>query len=203
MRIELLCSLTNAILLLYISFNLFSEALIRVIDPPPIGDEHLILVSVLGLFVNLIGLFFTGGCSSSESSLFLRSIFLHVLVDTLGSVAVIFSSICIAQFNVFIWDPICSLLIAVSIFFTAIPLLRDVVDAFMLASPRGETVVNDLMAFGSVCRINTWSGSEQMRIATVAIRGRQGTMAYEELLHKVLAFFDRAQYQDVTVELLI
>ena len=58
-------------------------------------------------------------------SLFILGVFLHVLADTLGSVGVIVSSLLIEQFGLFIADPVCSLFIAVLIFLSVIPLLKD------------------------------------------------------------------------------
>lgn len=62
-------------------------------------------------------------------------VFLHVLADTLGSVGVIISTILIRQFGWLIADPICSLFIAVLIFFSVIPLLKDACEVLLLRTP--------------------------------------------------------------------
>jgi len=48
-------------------------------------------------------------------------VFLHVLADTLGSVAVIISSLCINLFGFTLADPICCFLISALILGAAIP----------------------------------------------------------------------------------
>jgi zinc transporter 5/7 len=48
-------------------------------------------------------------------------VFLHILADTLGSVAVIISSLCIKYFDFPLADPICSFLISALILAAAIP----------------------------------------------------------------------------------
>mmetsp|Transcript_8449 Transcript_8449/g.1159 ORF Transcript_8449/g.1159 Transcript_8449/m.1159 type:complete len:82 (+) Transcript_8449:1199-1444(+) len=80
----------------------------------------LLLVSVLGLLVNLIGLFFFHDHHDEGN---MEGVFLHVLADTLGSVGVIVSSLCIHFWELHISDPICSLVISMLIFMSVIPLL--------------------------------------------------------------------------------
>ncbi|KAI1905302.1 hypothetical protein AGOR_G00014700 [Albula goreensis] len=65
----------------------------------------------------------------------MRGVFLHVLADTLGSVGVIISTILIRQFGWLIADPICSLFIAVLIFLSVIPLLKDACEVLLLRIP--------------------------------------------------------------------
>lgn len=65
----------------------------------------------------------------------LIGVFLHVLADTLGSVGVIISTILIRQFGWLIADPICSLFIAVLIFLSVIPLVKDACEVLLLRIP--------------------------------------------------------------------
>jgi solute carrier family 30 (zinc transporter), member 5/7 len=57
-QVETISGLFNGIFLIFISFNIFSESIERIFEPIHIHDEGLITVSVLGLIVNMIGLFF-------------------------------------------------------------------------------------------------------------------------------------------------
>jgi len=45
----------NGLFLLFISFFIFSEAVERAIEPPEVKHERLLVVSILGFIVNLIG----------------------------------------------------------------------------------------------------------------------------------------------------
>jgi zinc transporter 5/7 len=62
-------------------------------------------------------------------------VFLHVLADTLGSIGVIVSTVLIEQFGWFIADPLCSLFIAVLIFLSVIPLIKDACQVLLLRLP--------------------------------------------------------------------
>jgi len=56
-RAEVLAGFVNGLFLLFISFFIFSEAVERAIEPPEVKHERLLLVSILGFIVNLIGVF--------------------------------------------------------------------------------------------------------------------------------------------------
>jgi cation diffusion facilitator family transporter len=199
-RLELVTSFTNGILLLYISFNLLGEGISRLIDPPNIGKDYLILTSIVGLFVNLAGLCFTN--DRSGQSVFLRSIFLHVMVDTLGSIAVILSSICIVNFGIFICDPICSGLISLSIFVTAIPLVSDIVDNLMLKAS-GDLESDRLNAFGHIYELKSWSVRDQIGIVTMKIgRTEIGEWNGSEL-SDICFYLSEKRIEDATIEIVV
>ncbi|KAH0565428.1 hypothetical protein GP486_001181 [Trichoglossum hirsutum] len=65
----------------------------------------------------------------------MHGIFLHVLADTLGSVAVVISTLLIKYFGWSGFDPLASCLIAVLIFASAIPLVSSSAKTLLLAVP--------------------------------------------------------------------
>lgn len=56
-RAEVLGGFVNGLLLLFIALFIMSEAVERAIEPPEIKHERLFVVSVLGLIVNLVGIY--------------------------------------------------------------------------------------------------------------------------------------------------
>ncbi|XP_068241669.1 zinc transporter 7-B-like [Palaemon carinicauda] len=56
-RAEILGGFMNGLLLMFVSFFIFAESVERLIEPPEVKHERLFVVSVLGLVVNLIGIF--------------------------------------------------------------------------------------------------------------------------------------------------
>lgn len=56
-RAEVLAGFMNGLFLLFIAFFIFSEAVERAVEPPEVKHERLFVVSVLGLLVNLVGVF--------------------------------------------------------------------------------------------------------------------------------------------------
>ena len=55
----------------------------------------------------------------------MTAVFLHILADAMGSVAVIISAICIRFFGIYIADPICCFLISILILASVIPLIKQ------------------------------------------------------------------------------
>ena len=55
-RAEVLAGFINGLFLLFISFFIFSEAVERLVEPPEVKHERLLVVSILGFLVNLVGI---------------------------------------------------------------------------------------------------------------------------------------------------
>ncbi|XP_067677973.1 zinc transporter 7-like [Haliotis asinina] len=56
-RAEVMAGFVNGLFLLFIAFFIMSEAVERAVEPPEVKHERLFVVSVLGFFVNLVGIF--------------------------------------------------------------------------------------------------------------------------------------------------
>jgi len=55
-RVEVLSGFINGIFLCFIAFSIFIKSIERLIQPQEVSTEKLLLVSVLGLCVNLVGI---------------------------------------------------------------------------------------------------------------------------------------------------
>lgn len=107
---------------------------------------ELLVISVAGLLVNLVGImaFDHGhahghdhghGHGHSHGNENMHGIFLHILADTLGSVAVVISTILVHFSGWAGYDPIASCLIAILIFASAIPLVISTAKTLLLTLP--------------------------------------------------------------------
>ncbi|KAM3958087.1 solute carrier family 30 member 7 [Aphomia sociella] len=163
-RAEVLAGFVNGLFLLFIAFFIMSEAVERAIEPPEVKHERLLLVSILGFLVNMVGIYAFhhghghghghshGGHGHSHNhnhghshdefeaptgsgSAIMRGVFLHVLADTLGSVGVIVSAILMRMFGWMRADPICSMAIALLIAASVLPLVRDSAAVLMQRTP--------------------------------------------------------------------
>uniref|UniRef100_A0A8C9F707 Zinc transporter n=1 Tax=Pavo cristatus TaxID=9049 RepID=A0A8C9F707_PAVCR len=63
------------------------------------------------------------------------SVFLHIVADTLGSIGVIISAILMQNYGLMIADPICSMLIALLIGVSIVPLLKESIGILMQRTP--------------------------------------------------------------------
>lgn len=106
---------------------------------------ELLAVSVAGLLVNLVGIFsFEHGHhhhghdhshDHSHGNENMHGIFLHILADTLGSVAVVISTILVHYSGWSGYDPLASCFIAILIFASAVPLVSSTAKTLLLTLP--------------------------------------------------------------------
>uniref|UniRef100_A0A0F8C8B2 Zinc transporter n=2 Tax=Larimichthys crocea TaxID=215358 RepID=A0A0F8C8B2_LARCR len=74
----------------------------------------------------------TGKGSSKQ---ILQGVLLHIIADTLGSVGVIISALLMQKYDLMIADPICSMLIALLIGVSVVPLLKESIGILMQRTP--------------------------------------------------------------------
>lgn len=75
----------------------------------------------------------TPGKGSSKQ--ILQGVLLHIIADTLGSIGVIISALLMQKYDLMIADPICSMLIALLIGVSVVPLLRESIGILMQRTP--------------------------------------------------------------------
>lgn len=92
-RFEILAAIFNTFLLFLVGIYIFFQAIKRYHQPQEIHPVMMTWIAVLGLFVNMITVYILH--SSKNESLMLKSAYLEVLSDTLGSFGVIIGGILI------------------------------------------------------------------------------------------------------------
>ncbi|MGQ9718375.1 MAG: cation diffusion facilitator family transporter [Nitrososphaerales archaeon] len=92
-RLEILAALLNGIILAALVAYIFFEAYKRLLNPPGVLSFEMLVIATIGLAVNLIGARILW--HSSKESLNLRSAFLHVAMDSLGSVGAVLAGLII------------------------------------------------------------------------------------------------------------
>ena len=132
-RTEILAAMLNALSLWFMAALIFFEASRRFDDSPDIDGLLMLVVGVVGLFVNLAAAWVLH--RSSGESLNVEGAFLHVVADLLGSVAVVAAGVLIMSFGWDIADPIFGIVIGVLILASSFRLLWKVVHVLMEGTP--------------------------------------------------------------------
>ncbi|KAM4738577.1 zinc transporter 7 isoform 1-T1 [Anableps anableps] len=70
-----------------------------------------------------------------SSKQILQGVLLHIIADTLGSIGVIISALLMQKYELMIADPICSMLIALLIGVSVVPLLKESIGILMQRTP--------------------------------------------------------------------
>lgn len=132
-RVEILAALANAIILFGVSFYILYEAYRRFQQPPEVASLPMLVVAVVGLGINLIGLFILR--EGAQGSLNVKGAFLEVVSDALGSVGVIIAALIMWATGWYYADPIFGVLIGLFIFPRTWKLLAQAVNILLEATP--------------------------------------------------------------------
>ncbi len=132
-RAGVLAAFINALALLVLCGFIFHESYHRLIQPPVVDETTMIVVAALGLAVNVaIMLGLRRDCATDIN---IRSAFIHMLGDALGSVAIIAGSIGIRLTGWQRIDPALSILIGALIIWTAWDIVRESLNILLEGVP--------------------------------------------------------------------
>jgi cobalt-zinc-cadmium efflux system protein len=154
-RFEILAAFINGITLLLVSLYIFWEAYHRFIDTPVVSPGMMV-IAIIGLIVNIIVAWILMR-GDTEHNLNVRSAFLHVLGDMLGSVGAIAAGLLIYFFNWNLADPIASVMVAILIVISGWRVTKDSIHILMEGTPKGidmEDVKNSLAAAPGVIEVH-------------------------------------------------
>jgi cobalt-zinc-cadmium efflux system protein len=131
-RLEILAALVNGAVLIAIAVGIVFEAWQRLMDPHPVNVRVVVLLALVGIALNGAGMWLT---HARNSSMNLRSTFLHLGGDLLNSVGVLASAAIIAWTGRLEADPLISFVIAGTIVWSAVRLCREAVDVLLEGVP--------------------------------------------------------------------
>jgi cobalt-zinc-cadmium efflux system protein len=137
-RAEVLAALGNALVMLVLIGALVAAAIGRLQVPRSVDGAGVMLIAVVGLGVNLMVLRILA--SGDRRALNTRGARLHVIGDTLGSVAALVAGLVIWTTGWMTIDPLLSLLIAALILVSALRLVGDVLRVLMEGVPAGVSL---------------------------------------------------------------
>lgn len=150
-RAEILAALINSATMIGICVYLFYEAFKRFIEPGEINPGIMGIVAAIGLAANLAAMLLLK--RDSRSSMNIRSAYLHLLGDTISSVAVVLGGIAIALWNINWIDPLLTILIGLYIIKESFVILGEAVHVLMEGAPTAikiEDIQNEVEKFEEV-----------------------------------------------------
>ncbi len=158
-RYQPLAAYTNGLILLAITVGVVTEALRRLVAPPPVDGGVMLAVAILGGGANLAALLVL----SDGSSLNERGARAHVLSDLLGAVAAMLGAGVILACGWLPADPLLSLAVSVLILRSGWQLTRDSAHVLLEGAPAGfdvgavERELRDMPSVRGVHHVHAWS----------------------------------------------
>ncbi len=172
-RVEVVAAFVNGITILLSAIWIVVEGIARLFSPEPVAIGTTLVIAVAGLVINLI----TGAIlmRADQSNMNIRSAFLHMLTDTLSSVAIIIGLIVI-HYSGWQWiDPLLALVVAVIILKWSWTLLRDSLHVLMEGSPIDVAalrahVLHDFPEVLDIHDVHIWQISQRFNCLTAHLR---------------------------------
>lgn len=134
-RVESIAALLQGALLVGISVYSIIEGVERWSDPPEVGATQVIVFAAVALALNVAAMLVLN--SGKNSNLNMKGAFLEVLMDALGTIAVILSGVLMLTTGYARADTIAAFVIAAMILPRAGMLLRDALRILMEFTPQG------------------------------------------------------------------
>ncbi|CAH0119504.1 Cadmium, cobalt and zinc/H(+)-K(+) antiporter [Paenibacillus sp. CECT 9249] len=134
-RFEILAALFNGVTLFVIAFFIIKEACERFYNPPEVASGSMMLIASIGLAANMISAWMLMRKGDVKNNVNLRSAYLHVLGDMLGSVGAIVAGLVMLVFGWYVADPIISVVVALLILRGAWGVLKQAVHILMEGTP--------------------------------------------------------------------
>ncbi|WP_339210839.1 cation diffusion facilitator family transporter [Paenibacillus sp. FSL L8-0333] len=134
-RFEILAALLNGVTLFVVAGFIIVEAYGRFFEPPAVASGSMMLIASIGLLANVASAWSLMRKGDVKNNINLRSAYLHVLGDALGSVGAIIAGLIMMIFGWYVADPIISVLVALLILRGAWGIIKHTVHVLMEGTP--------------------------------------------------------------------
>jgi cobalt-zinc-cadmium efflux system protein len=160
-RVEILVALFNGLALWLIVGVIFTAAYNRLLNPPEVQSQAMIIVAVVGLLVNVAAGMILHG--SHHENLNLRGAYLHVVSDAIGSVGAIVAGFIMLATDWYLADPLISVFIGLLILYSSWSLIKDCLSILMQSVPKGirleevQRTIEEVNGVVKVHDLHVWS----------------------------------------------
>lgn len=155
-RFEILVALLNGVILVLLSIFICIEAIKRFSHPAEVMGSGMIIISTIGLIINIIVAYILWKSEASEN-LNIKSAFMHVMGDLLGSVGAITAALLIILFGWNIADPIASIIVSILVLYSGWNILKESINILMEGTPsnvNSDAIIKALKAIPGVTGVH-------------------------------------------------
>ncbi len=205
-RFEILAALVNGVVLIILSVFICKEAIGRLSNPQVVIGKGMIIISTIGLIINIIVAWILSRGQTKEN-LNIKSAFLHVIGDLLGSVGAIIAAILIIVFGWNIADPIASIIVSLLVLYSGWHILKESVNILMEAKPaniNSEEITNVLKSIPKVADIHDlhiWMITSDFPALTVHLAVEEDADRDSILKQAILLIREKSGIKHITVQI--
>lgn len=139
-RIEVLASTLNGFTLVLIAGYIIYEAISRFASPPEVATVGMLIVSVIGLLVNIVVAIMMLRGGDTKDNLNMRGAYLHVISDMLGSIGAIVAALLMMGFGWKWADPLASIIVALLVLRSGFYLMKASIHVLMEHTPENVDI---------------------------------------------------------------
>ncbi|MHC1778641.1 MAG: cation diffusion facilitator family transporter [Bacteroidales bacterium] len=175
-RFSLLGSIFISSVLVISSVFIIREGIIRLINPLEANAHGMLLLSILGIIVNGAAVLKMKNAKNHNE----KAVFLHMMEDVLGWIAVLIASIVMIFIDIPVLDPILSISITLWVLYNVYKNLKDTVSIMLQEVPKEvdiEKIKESILGIDeieSIHDLHLWSMDGENHILTVHIVYREG-----------------------------
>ncbi|WP_039075001.1 MULTISPECIES: cation diffusion facilitator family transporter [Bacillus] len=144
-RFEILAAMINGVALILIALYIIYEAIERLSNPPKVATTGMLIISIIGLVVNLLVAWIMLSGGDTKNNLNIKGAFLHVVSDMLGSVGAILAAILIIFFGWGWADPLASVIVAILVLRSGYKVSKDSIHILMEGTPQNIDVTDIIL----------------------------------------------------------
>ncbi len=137
-RVEILAALINTIFLFLVGGYLIFEGIKKISTPELVNGNLMLWIAIIGLGGNLFTAFLL--FKESKESINIKAMFVHIMTDTLSSVAIIIGAFIIIKYKFYLIDAIFTLAISGYIIVEGISLAKEIIEILLQKTPKNYDI---------------------------------------------------------------
>ncbi|WP_417890256.1 cation diffusion facilitator family transporter [Xanthomarina gelatinilytica] len=208
-RFEILAAVINGATLILISVYIIYEAIERFQNPPEIASIGMLVISFIGLLVNVLVAWIMMRGADVKENLNMRGAYLHVISDMLGSVGAIIAALLIMFFGWSWADPLASVIVSVLVLRSGYLITKSSVHVLMEGTPNNvevEKVTDKILKPNSINAIHDlhiWTITSGLNALTchAVVNKKMTIKESEKMLRKIEHDLEHLNIQHVTIQL--
>ena len=203
-RYSLLGSLFLSIFLIGSSAFIFVEAVKRILHPEMVEAQGMVWIALFGILINgAAALKVKRGSSLNE-----RAVYLHIMEDALGWVAVLIASIVMLFVDFPYIDPILSIVIGIWVLYHILGNLREVFRVLLQGTPESVDMkelqerIEGLEGVQSIHDLHVWSLDGESHVMTLHLVPMESAAAAAtaEIKHRIQELAHEYDIEHVTID---
>ena len=192
-RFEILTAMFNGLSLVVIAVLIFYEAIKRLLYPPEIATLGMLVISVVGLLVNIGVAVYMLKNSDTEANVNMRGAYLHVLSDLVGSIGAIAAAVLMMAFGWKWADPLASVFVAALVGRSGWSLLKQTLHILMEGAPENIhtddllAVIRNTDGVKSVHDLHVWTITSNINVLSchIVVDGSMTVAESEQIAYRI------------------